>query len=101
MHSALPMSGNHGTSGTRKERSMSGAVRRRTMTPMLTIRKANSVPMLTSLAISVSGTKAAMTATSRPNVAVMSAGVWRGLSLPTHLGTRPSRLMANMIRVWP
>ena len=42
-----------------------------------------------------------MTATSRPNVAVMSAGVWRGLSLPTQRGTRPSRLMANMIRVWP
>ena len=64
MHSAPPMIGNNGTSGTRKERSMSGAVRRRTMTPMLTIRNANSVPMLTSLAISDSGTKAAMTATS-------------------------------------
>src|SRR3954453_24027343 len=44
------------------------AVRRRMMTPMLTIRNANSVPMLTSLAISVSGTKAANMDTSTPNV---------------------------------
>ena len=42
-----------------------------------------------------------MTATRTPNVAVISAGVWRGLSLPTQRGTRPSRLIANMIRVWP
>ena len=57
--------------------------------------------MLTSLAISESGTKAAMMATRTPKVAVISAGVWRGLSLPTQRGTRPSRLIANMIRVWP
>ena len=80
---------------------MSGAVRRRTMTPTLTMRKANSVPMLTSLAISDSGTNAAMAATASPKAAVMRAGVRRGLSTPIQRGTRPSRLMANMIRVWP
>ena len=72
------MIGNHGTSGTRNERSMSGAVRRSTITPTLTIRNAKSVPMLTSLAISDSGTKAAMMATRKPKVAVISAGCGAG-----------------------
>ena len=58
------MIGNSGTNGTRNGRSMSGCVRRRMITPMFTSRNANSVPMLTSLTISLSGTRAARTAIS-------------------------------------
>ena len=47
------MIGNTGTKGTRKPRLRSGRVRRRTITPMLVSTNANSVPMLTSFAISV------------------------------------------------
>ena len=52
-------------------------MRRSTITPMLVITNANSVPMLTSFAISASGTNAARTAIRMPNVAVMRTGVRR------------------------
>ena len=58
------MIGNTGTNGTRNGRSMSGCVRRRMITPMFTRKNANSVPMLTSLTISFSGTTAASVAIS-------------------------------------
>ena len=60
------MIGKTGTKGTRKPRFRSGRVRRRMITPMLTSRNANSVPMLTSFTISDSGTKAAMIAIRPP-----------------------------------
>ena len=50
---AAPMIGKTGTNGTRNPRSRSGRVRRSTITPMLTITNANSVPMLTSSAIAL------------------------------------------------
>ena len=64
------MIGNTGENGTRNGRSMSGFVRRRMITPMLTRMNANSVPTLTSLMISVSGTSAARTEIRMPNVSV-------------------------------
>ena len=76
-------------------------MRRRTITPMFTIRNANSVPMLTSLAISLSGSSAAMIAVRMPNISVVNAGVWRGLRREKIRGSSPSRLMAKKIRVWP
>ena len=77
-------------------------VRRRMITPMFTTMKANSVPMLTSLTISLSGTKAATIAIRTPKVAVIRTGVLvRGLTSAKRRGIRPSRHIANMIRVWP
>ena len=52
MISTMPMIGNTGTNGTRNGRSISGCVRRRMITPILTSTNANSVPMLTSFTIS-------------------------------------------------
>ena len=102
MASAAPMAGNTGENGTRKPRSRSGRVRRSTITPMLVITNANSVPMFTSLAISDSGTNAANAANRMPNVAVMRTGVRRRSEIfAKPRGSRPSRHIANMIRVWP
>ena len=60
------MIGNTGTNGTLNGRSMSGCVWRRMTTPTFTSRNANSVPMLTSLTISLSGTSAASSAMKKP-----------------------------------
>ena len=68
---------------------------------MFTRKKANSVPMLTSSAIVVSGTSAAMTAISPPKSTVVKTGVRRLETLAIFSGTSPSRDIANMIRVWP
>ena len=77
-------------------------VRRRMITPMFTTMNANSVPMLTSLTISLSGTKAATTAIRNPKVAVIRIGVLvLSLTFAKLRGIRPSRHIANMIRVWP
>ena len=69
------MIGKTGENGTRNGRSMSGLVRRRMITPMLTRTNANSVPMLTSLTISPSGTNAARIAIRMPKPMVSRAGV--------------------------
>ena len=69
------MIGNTGTNGTRNGRSMSGCVRRSTITPMFTRKNANSVPMLTSLTISLSGTSAARIAIRTPRPRVSLTGV--------------------------
>ena len=69
------MIGNTGTNGVRNGRSMSGLVRRRMITPMLTSTNANSVPMLTSLTISDSGTSAARIEIRMPKHSVSRAGV--------------------------
>ena len=96
------MIGNTGENGTRNGRSMSGLVRRRTITPMLTRMNANRVPMLTSLTISLSGTKAARMAIRTPKLIVSLAGVPnRGLTSANLSGIRPSRHMAKKMRVWP
>ncbi len=96
------MIGTTGTNGTRKPRCRSGRVRRRMITPTLTMMNANSVPMLTSLKMMSSGTSAARTAMKAPNISVIRTGVWvRADTTPRARGTRPSRLMANRIRVWP
>ncbi len=81
---------------------MSGRVRRRMITPMLTRTNANSVPMLTSSTMVPSGTSAARTAISTPSVMVSFAGVpYRWLTVAIRRGSRPSRHIAKKIRVWP
>ena len=96
------MIGNTGTNGTRNGRSMSGWVRRRMITPMFTSRNANSVPMLTSLTISLSGTNAARSAMKKPMMKVSRTGVpVRGLIFATRREIRPSRAIAKKMRVWP
>jgi hypothetical protein len=98
----IPMIGNSGTKGTRNGRSMSGSVRRRTITPMLTRRNANSVPMFTSLTISDSGTSAARMAMRMPMPIVSGTGVpVRGFTLAMPRGIRPSRAIAKKMRVCP
>ena len=97
------MIGNNGTNGTRKPRSRSGCVRRRMITPMLTSMNANSVPMLTSLTISSSGTNAASDGDQDAEGggdADRACGVF-SLTFAKPRGIRPSRHIANMIRVWP
>ena len=69
---------------------------------MFVMMNANSVPMLTSSTICLSGMNAANIAMKMPNAAVMRAGVRRVAPiLAKPRGTRPSRDIANMIRVWP
>jgi hypothetical protein len=101
MHRPAPISGNAGTSGTRKPRSRSGCVRRRTITPALTIKNANSVPMFTSSASSLSGITAASAATTTPMMSVMTTGTRREFSRARPRGSSPSRAIANAIRVCP
>ena len=99
--SAAPIGHRASANGTLKPRSSSGRVRRSTSTPMFTRKKANSVPMLTSSAIVVSGTNAAMIAISPAKRTVVKTGVWRLETEASFSGTSPSRDIANMIRVWP
>ena len=96
------MTGSTGPNGTLNGRGMSGRVRRSTMTPTLTSRNANSVPMLTSLTISLSGTSAARIAMSTPRPMVTFTGApVRGLTSAKRRGIRPSRDIAKKIRVCP
>jgi hypothetical protein len=72
------------------------------ITPALTRMKANSVPMLTSSTMVLSGTNAASSAMPMPNPRVSRTGVpVRGCTSASHSGMRPSRAIANMILVWP
>ena len=96
------MIGNTGTNGTRNGRSMSGCVRRRMITPMFTRKNADSVPMLTSLTIWLSGATAASAAIAMPMPIVSLTGVpVRGLTLAIPRGSSPSRAIAKKMRVWP
>jgi hypothetical protein len=71
---------------------MSGLVRRSQITATLTIRNANSVPMLTSLAIAESGRKAAISPIGTAKSTVRMTGAWVRLQIePRRLGKRPSR----------
>ena len=100
--SAAPTSGTTGTPGTRKPRSMSGFVRRSQITAMLTMKKAKSVPMFTSSAISVSGTNAASSAIGTANTTVRITGVRvRSHTVASRSGINPSRHIENATRVCP
>ena len=91
-----------GKSGVVKERGRSGRCRRSTMTPMLTIANAKSVPMLVASASCPSGTKPARMLITTVTMMVLLTGVWvRGLTFSNTLGSRPSRAIANRMRVWP
>ena len=69
------MIGKTGENGTLKGRSMSGRVRRSTMTPMLARTNAKSVPILTSSTMATSGTNAARREIRMPKPIVSLAGV--------------------------
>ena len=69
---------------------MSGFERRSQITAMFTMRNANSVPMLTSSAISASGTNAAISAIGIANTSVSSAGVFvRSQTRASRSGMQP------------
>src|SRR4029453_14895445 len=67
--------GTSGTAGVRKARGRAGGGGRSTMTPIETSTKANRVPMLTTSARVVSGTKVAMRATTAPVMSEITQGV--------------------------
>ena len=72
------------------------------ITPRLTTTNANSVPMLTSCTISLSGTNAARGANSTPQIPMMRPGpAGRGLTVEMPFGISPSRLMAKRMRDCP
>ena len=69
-------------------------------TPRLTSTKADSVPMLTSSMILLSGITAARTAMNTPNPSVSMTGVpVRGLTSASRSGSSPSRHIAKKMRV--
>ena len=71
-------------------------------TATLTSAKAKSVPMLVASARLPSGTAAARTPQKSDTAMVLATGVpLRGPTLANTLGTRPSRDIANRMRVWP
>ena len=75
---------------------------RSTITPTHTITKLASVPIFTVSANSPSGIKPATTETTAPHIKIIRVGVWRsGLILEKIGEIKPSRLMANKIRVKP
>ncbi|CAM4122581.1 hypothetical protein STAL104432_32310 [Streptomyces albus] len=99
---AKPSSGVTGKSATLNVRFIVGRVRRRMTTATLTRAKANSVPMLVALASSPSGTVAARMPQKAPTSRVLARGVpVRSSTFANTCGTRPSRDMANRMRVWP
>src|SRR3954454_23356016 len=94
--------GRTGTPGTRNDRGRSGRVRRSTSTPTATSTNANSVPMLTSSASSLSGTNVEMTATARPVTTVVRTGVpVLLLTVENTGGSSRSRLIAKNTRLCP
>ena len=77
-------------------------MRRRMITPMLTTTNANSVPMLTSWTISLSGTNAASAANSTPQMPMIRTGARDvGFTFEMPFGISPSRLIAKRMRDWP
>ncbi len=92
--------GINGMSGTSNERSSSGGVLRSTITPVDTGANANSVPTMTISSSTPICEIPAITATAAPTPTVILAGV-RVLSLTCAIrrGSRPSRLIAKMIRL--
>ena len=90
------------TCGTRKGRSTSGCVRRRTSTPAQTITKAISVPIETSSPSTSIGSSPATVAPAAPHTMVVNAGVLkRGSMRSKARGSMPSADMRMRMRVWP
>src|SRR5206468_1394690 len=90
-----PAIGTKGTHGVLKGRGTSGAVLRRTTTPMLTRTKASSVPMLTSWLSTAIGFRPANSAMIVPVTAVLTSGVRnRRWTAEKTDGNTPSRLIA-------
>ena len=88
------MTGTHGIPGVRNGRGVSGAVRRSMSTPVHTIAKASSVPMLTRTPRTVMGKRPEAIATSTPVMMVVTCGVRkRGCSREKSGGSSPSRLI--------
>jgi len=101
-HPITPRIGVTGNSGVLNERSISGRLRRRLMTPALTIMNANSVPIEVASASCPSGTNAARILITTATMIVLLTGVCvLGLTLVKTFGSRPSRPIANRMRVWP
>ncbi|MNT07391.1 hypothetical protein D3C72_1420910 [compost metagenome] len=75
---------------------------RSTTTATETMVKAARVPMLISSARMLSGITAAIRPNTMPTSQVAKNGVWkRGCTVDRRLGSKPSRDMAKMMRVWP
>src|SRR5664279_2356626 len=91
-----------GMNGTLNERSRSGRVLRSTTTPMETNTNVNSVPTLTISSSTPISENPAIIATATPTPTVILAGVpVFSLTCAMPRGSRPSRLIAKMIRLWP
>src|SRR5262249_28064834 len=96
------MIGNNGTKGTLNARGRSGCARLRNKTPRETSTKANKVPMLERSAASPISTNPAGIPTAAPAIQVDQCGVlYFTLSVEKNFGSRPSRDIANQMRVWP
>src|SRR5262249_45620728 len=96
------MIGKSGTRGTLKPRCRSGWERRRKSTPRDTSTKANSVPMFDKSAASLMFKKPAGMPTTAPAIQLDQCGVLNlGYTEENNFGKRPSRDMANQIRVCP
>ena len=101
-HRITASAGTYGTPGQRKARGRSGRRLRSTTTATDTMVKAARVPMLISSARMLSGITAAIRPNTMPTSQVAKNGVWkRGCTVDRRLGSRPSRDMAKMMRVWP
>ncbi len=94
--------GINGTAGQRNARGRSGRFLRSTITAIETSVNAASVPILTSSASTVSGTTAAIRPKMMPTSQVAKNGVpYFGCTFDRRAGIRPSRDIANRMRVWP
>ena len=77
-------------------------MRRRTITPIDTIRNAVSVPMLVISARKLIGSSPASSETTTATTIVAGTGVSvRGFRRWKNAGTMPSRPIAKRMRVWP
>ena len=94
MQMSVPTTGTHGIPGVLNGRGVSGAVFLRMRTPVHTIAKASSVPMLTSSPSTVIGKSPDAIATTMPVMAVVTCGVRnRGCSRANNGGNKPSLLI--------
>src|SRR5450830_2045584 len=98
----MPNTGINGFHGFLNGRLRSGWRMRNTITPTHTITKLAKVPMLTVSANSPSGMKPATRETINPHIRIIRVGVWRSGLIFEKIGEiKPSRLIANRIRVKP
>jgi hypothetical protein len=87
--------------GARNLRSAPGSRRRSTSIAAHTAMKAASVPALASAAISSSGKRPAITATTAAVKMVIRTGLPRLDTRARLCGSNPSRAMVKKIRLWP